>query len=71
MPCVSSIAERVGVDLADVGELDELEQEVHPEALLDTIETVERQTDVQPKSTQHTTAPHAPGNTANEQQPTV
>jgi uncharacterized membrane protein len=41
---VAHIAEQVGVDLADVPELVELAQDVHPEAVLDTIETVEKET---------------------------
>lgn len=63
---VANIAERVGVDLADVAELDELEQEVHPEALLDTIETVEEQTTAQQTPAQ----PKAAGAT-NEPRPTA
>jgi uncharacterized membrane protein len=42
---VASIAERVGVNLAEISELSELAQDVRPEAVMDTIETVEKESD--------------------------
>lgn len=44
---VADIAERVGVETSKIPELGELSQNVRPEAVLDTIETVEKNTEAQ------------------------
>ncbi len=43
---VADIADRVGVNLAEISELSELAQDVRPEAVMDTIETVEKESNV-------------------------
>lgn len=42
---VAGIAERTGMDLVQVPELEELAQDVSPESVLDTIESVEKESD--------------------------
>lgn len=44
---VDQIAKQVGVDPADIPELIELEQDVRPEAVLDSIETAEQETTIE------------------------
>jgi uncharacterized membrane protein len=43
---VADIADRVGVNLAEISELSELAQDVRPEPVMDTIETVEKESNV-------------------------
>jgi uncharacterized membrane protein len=47
----AQIAEQVGVSVQEKAELSELEQDVHPEAVLDTIEEVEKRSEIEKYST--------------------
>ncbi len=47
---VRMIAERDGVNLGDVTELEQLAEDVQPEAVLDTIETAEKRSDEEAKN---------------------